>query len=267
MICKIGFYASSVWRMGSCRQNEKYVLRYEIRTRCNNIREYLILCRAFSTYVLLQLEISFFMRKIKETVSEKRDFFNKWRLLFMVDKAKVEEAIKLLLEGIGEDVNREGLQGTPERIARMCEEIYGGLDNEADEHLQKQFHVENNEMVLEKDITFYSMCEHHLMPFYGKAHIAYIPNGKVTGLSKLARTVDVYARRPQIQERLTVQIADALERVLAPKGIMVMLEAEHTCMTMRGIKKPGSKTVTTVTRGEFKENMELQKQFLAMVKD
>ena len=159
------------------------------------------------------------------------------------------------------------LQGTPERIARMCEEIYGGLDNEADEHLQKQFHVENNEMVLEKDITFYSMCEHHLMPFYGKAHIAYIPNGKVTGLSKLARTVDVYARRPQIQERLTVQIADALERVLAPKGIMVMLEAEHTCMTMRGIKKPGSKTVTTVTRGEFKENMELQKQFLAMVKD
>ena len=154
----------------------------------------------------------------------------------MVDKAKVEEAIKLLLEGIGEDVDREGLQGTPERIARMCEEIYGGL-------------------------------EHHLMPFYGKAHIAYIPNGKVTGLSKLARTVDVYARRPQIQERLTVQIADALERVLAPKGIMVMLEAEHTCMTMRGIKKPGSKTVTTVTRGEFKENMELQKQFLAMVKD
>ena len=139
----------------------------------------------------------------------------------MVDKAKVEEAIKLLLEGIGEDVDREGLQGTPERIARMCEEIYGGLDNEADEYLQKQFHVENNEMVLEKDITFYSMCEHHLMPFYGKAHIAYIPNGKVTGLSKLAR----------------------------------------------GIKKPGSKTVTTVTRGEFKENMELQKQFLAMVKD
>ena len=114
----------------------------------------------------------------------------------MVDKSKVEEAIKLLLEGIGEDVNREGLVGTPERIARMCEEIYGGLDLEADEHLQKQFHVENNEMVLEKDITFYSMCEHHLMPFYGKAHIAYIPNGKVTGLSKLARTVDVYARRP-----------------------------------------------------------------------
>ena len=164
----------------------------------------------------------------------------------MVDKQKVEQAIRLLLEGIGEDTEREGLKDTPDRIARMCMEIYGGL---------------------EKDITFYSMCEHHLMPFYGKAHVAYIPNGKVTGLSKLARTVDVYARRPQIQERLTVQIADALERTLNPKGIMVMLEAEHTCMTMRGIKKPGSKTITTVTRGDFKTDRELQKQFLSMVKD
>ena len=128
----------------------------------------------------------------------------------MVDKQKVEQAIRLLLEGIGEDTEREGLKDTPDRIARMCMEIYGGLDEEADHHLAKQFEVENNEMVLEKDITFYSMCEHHLMPFYGKAHVAYIPNGKVTGLSKLARTVDVYARRPQIQERLTVQIAVAL---------------------------------------------------------
>ena len=185
----------------------------------------------------------------------------------MVDKQKVEQAIRLLLEGIGEDTEREGLKDTPDRIARMCMEIYGGLDEKADQHLAKQFEVENNEMVLEKDITFYSMCEHHLMPFYGKAHVAYIPNGKVTGLSKLARTVDVYARRPQIQERLTVQIADALERTLNPKGIMVMLEAEHTCMTMRGIKKPGSKTITTVTRGDFKTDRELQKQFLSMVKD
>ena len=184
------------------------------------------------------------------------------RLFFiMVDKEKVEQAIRLLLEGIGEDTEREGLKDTPDRIARMCMEIYGGLDEEADHHLAKQFQVENNEMVLEKDITFYSMCEHHLMPFYGKAAIAYIPNGKVTGLSKLARTVDVYARRPQIQERLTVQIADALERTLNPKGIMVMLEAEHTCMTMRGIKKPGSKTITTVTRGAFKDNMELRSSF------
>lgn len=184
----------------------------------------------------------------------------------MVDKNKVEQAIRLLLEGIGEDTEREGLIETPKRIAKMCEEIYGGLGYEADEHLLKQFQVENNEMVLEKDITFYSMCEHHLMPFYGKAHLAYIPDGKVTGLSKLARTVEVYARRPQIQERMTVQIADALERVLKPKGIMVMLEAEHTCMTMRGIKKPGSRTVTTVTRGAFAD-LEMQKLFLQMVKD
>ena len=184
----------------------------------------------------------------------------------MVDKQKVEQAIRLLLEGIGEDPDREGLAETPDRIARMYEEICGGMNEDAAEHLKKTFTAENNEMVVEKDITFYSMCEHHLMPFYGKAHIAYIPNGKVTGLSKLARTVDVYARRPQIQERLTVQIADALDRVLEPKGVMVMLEAEHTCMTMRGIKKPGSKTMTVITRGEFKNNIELQKQFLAMVK-
>ena len=185
----------------------------------------------------------------------------------MVDKQKIEQAVRLLLEGIGEDITREGLVDTPDRIARMCEEIYGGLGHEADQHLLKQFPGENNEIVLEKDITFYSMCEHHLMPFYGKAHLAYIPDGKVTGLSKLARTVEVYARRPQIQERLTVQIADALERALNPKGIMVMLEAEHTCMTMRGIKKPGSKTITTVTRGAFKEDKELQKMFLSMVKE
>ena len=183
----------------------------------------------------------------------------------MVDKAKVEEAIKLLLEGIGEDVNREGLQGTPERIARMCKEIYGGLDNEADEHLQKQFHVENNEMVLEKDITFYSMCEHHMLPFYGKVHIAYIPDGKVVGLSKLARTVEVFARRLQLQEQMTAQIADALMENLHPKGVMVLAEAEHMCMTMRGIKKPGSKTVSVVTRGAFEENEKLQNMFFRMI--
>ena len=175
----------------------------------------------------------------------------------MVDKQKVEQAVRLYLEGIGEDVNREGLLDTPSRIARMCEGVY----------LEKQFTVDSNEMVIEKDITFYSTCEHHLLPFFGKAHIAYIPNEKVTGLSKLARAVEVYARRPQIQEKMTVQIADALEKYLNPKGVMVMLEAEHTCMTMRGIKKPGTKTVTSVTRGEFKGNYELQKMFLQMVKD
>ena len=183
----------------------------------------------------------------------------------MVDKQKVEQAIRLLLEGIGEDITREGLIDTPDRIARMCEEIYGGLDQEADPHLLKQFPVENNEIVLEKDITFYSMCEHHLMPFYGKAHVAYIPDGKVVGLSKLARTVEVYARRLQIQERMTAQIGDDIMKYLAPQGVMVMLEAEHMCMTMRGIKKPGSQTVTMVTRGVFAENKELQDRFLQLV--
>ena len=158
----------------------------------------------------------------------------------MVDKQKVEQAIRLLLEGIGEDITREGLIDTPDRIARMCEEIYGGLDQEADHHLLKQFPVENNEIVLEKNITFYSMCEHHLMPFFGKAHVAYIPKGEVVGLSKIARTVEVFAKRPQLQEQLTAQIADAINEQLHPMGVMVMLEAEHTCMTMRGIKKPGS---------------------------
>ncbi|MFR2606577.1 MAG: GTP cyclohydrolase I FolE [Waltera sp.] len=180
----------------------------------------------------------------------------------MVDQKKVQEAIKLLLEGIGEDTDREGLKETPERIGRMYEEICGGMDQDAGEHLSKVFSVDNNEMVLEKDITFYSMCEHHLMPFYGKAHVAYIPDGKVVGLSKLARTVEVYARRLQIQERMTAQIADDIMKYLAPQGVMVMLEAEHMCMTMRGIKKPGSQTVTMVTRGVFAENKELQDRFL-----
>ena len=169
---------------------------------------------------------------------------------------------------LGEDAEREGLLKTPERVAKAMLTLTKGYHMDPHEVLRSaKFQEEYSQMVIVKDIDFFSLCEHHMLPFYGKAHVAYIPNGKVTGLSKLARTVDVYARRPQIQERLTVQIADALERTLNPKGIMVMLEAEHTCMTMRGIKKPGSKTVTTVTRGEFKENMELQKQFLAMVKD
>lgn len=184
----------------------------------------------------------------------------------MVDREKIQTAIRLLLEGIGEDPGREGLIETPDRIARMYEEIYGGLGEDTAAHLAKQFTVENNEMVVEKDITFYSTCEHHLLPFFGKAHIAYIPNGKVVGLSKLARTVDIYARRPQIQERMTVQIADALAENLNPKGIMIMIEAEHMCMTMRGIKKPGSKTVSTVVRGDFKDNYQLQNAFMQMVK-
>ena len=163
-------------------------------------------------------------------------------------------------------MTREGLVETPDRIARMYEEIYGGMEEDASEHLKKRFHVDNDAMVLEKDITFYSTCEHHLLPFYGKAHIAYIPNGEVVGLSKLARTVEVFARRLQLQEQLTGQIADALEKELNPKGVMVMIEAEHMCMTMRGIKKPGSQTVTIVKRGIFENNQELEDTFFRMLR-
>ena len=183
----------------------------------------------------------------------------------MIDHEKVEQAVRLLLEGIGEDVNREGLIDTPDRIARMYEEIYGGMEEDAGVHLTKTFTVESSEMVIEKDITFYSTCEHHLLPFYGKAHIAYIPDGKVVGLSKLARTVEVFARRLQLQEQMTAQIADVLMENLRPKGVMVLAEAEHMCMTMRGIKKPGSKTVSVVTRGAFEENEKLQNMFFRMI--
>ena len=182
-----------------------------------------------------------------------------------MDQEKIKEGVKLLLEGIGEDINREGLKDTPDRIARMYAEVFGGMYEDASEHLHKVFTVDNNEMVLEKDIVFYSMCEHHLLPFYGKAHVAYIPDGKVVGLSKLARTVEVYARRPQIQEQMTGQIADAIMEHLAPKGAMVVIEAEHMCMTMRGVKKPGSKTVTYACRGEFAENESLQNRFYQML--
>ena len=184
----------------------------------------------------------------------------------MVDREKITAAVKMLLEGIGEDPGREGLLDTPERVARMYEEIFGGMDEEAGEHLSKQFAAPHSEIVMEKDIVFYSTCEHHLLPFFGKVHIAYIPNGKVAGLSKLPRTVEVYSRRPQLQEQMTVQIADAIEQYLKPKGVMVVVEAEHTCMTMRGVKKPGCKTVTTATRGEFKDNYERQRLFMEEVR-
>lgn len=183
-----------------------------------------------------------------------------------MDREKIEQGVRLILEGIGENPEREGLLGTPDRIARMYEEIFAGLGCDAKEPLSKTFTAQNNEMVIEKDIVFYSTCEHHFMPFYGKAHVAYIPDGKVVGLSKLARTVEVYAKRPQLQEQLTAQIADALMEYLKPQGAMVMIEAEHTCMTMRGVKKPGSKTVTFVCRGSFEENEKLQNQFFHLVK-
>ena len=184
----------------------------------------------------------------------------------MFDDEKIREGVRLLLEGIGEDPDREGLKETPERIARMCREIFGGLEESPHEPLQKRFHTGTNEIVLERDIPFYSVCEHHLLPFYGKVHVAYLPEGEVVGLSKLARTVEVFARRPQLQERLTAQVADVFMEELKPQGVMVLIEAEHMCMTMRGIKKPGSKTVTMVTTGCFENNFELQNRFLSMVR-
>lgn len=183
----------------------------------------------------------------------------------MIDQKKIEEAVKLFLEGIGEDISREGLKDTPGRIARMCEELYGGMEEDASVHLSKTFSVDSSEMVIEKDITFYSTCEHHILPFYGKAHIAYIPDGKVVGLSKLARTVEVFARRLQLQEQLTGQIADALMESMQPKGALVMIEAEHMCMTMRGIKKPGSRTITLARRGIFESDPALEERFFRML--
>ena len=182
-----------------------------------------------------------------------------------MDKEKIMEGVCLILDGIGEDINREGLLETPDRIARMYEELAAGYTDDAAKHLAKRFHVDNNDMVVEKDIHFYSFCEHHMLPFYGTAAIAYIPDGEVVGLSKMARTVEVYAKRFQLQERLSAQIADAFMQELNPKGVMVLIEAEHMCMTMRGIKKPGTKTVTAVTRGVFDNNEELQNRFFRMI--
>ncbi len=183
----------------------------------------------------------------------------------MFDEEKIKEGVRLLLEGIGEDPARPGLEETPQRVARMYREIFGGMQGDAAVPLSKRFLSENNEMVLEKDITFFSTCEHHLLPFFGKAHIAYIPSGEVVGLSKLARTVEIFARRLQIQEQMTAQIADAIERELKPQGVMVFVEAEHTCMTMRGVNKPGSKTVTYVARGAFETDIALQDKFFRFI--
>ncbi len=182
-----------------------------------------------------------------------------------MDKEKIEAGVRMILEGIGEDISREGLRETPERIARMYEEIFAGSFEDAGAHLQKTFSAFGSDIVLERDIVFYSTCEHHMMPFYGKAHIAYIPDGKVVGLSKLARTVEVFARRLQIQEQMTGQIADAIMQHLKPKGVLVMVEAEHMCMTMRGVKKPGSKTLTLASRGVFEEDCRLREQALGMI--
>ena len=182
-----------------------------------------------------------------------------------MDKEKIKAGVRMILDGIGEDLDREGLLETPDRIARMYEELAAGYTDDAAVHLQKRFHVDNSDMVLEKDIPFYSFCEHHMLPFYGTAAVAYIPDGEVVGLSKIARTLEVYAKRFQLQERLTAQVADAFMKELHPKGVMVLLEAEHLCMTMRGIRTPGTKTVTVVTRGVFDGSEALQNSFYRML--
>ena len=183
----------------------------------------------------------------------------------MVDQDKAREAVRMLLEAIGEDPSREGLVETPDRVARMYADLCAGMDQRASEHLSKTFSVSEDDLVIERDITFYSLCEHHMLPFYGTAAIGYIPNGRVAGLSKLARTVEVFARRLQLQEQLTAQVADALMAELDCKGAIVYMEAEHMCMTMRGVQKPGTKTATLARRGAFGENPELEARFFRML--
>ena len=171
-----------------------------------------------------------------------------------VDLPRIAAAVREILIAIGEDPDRDGLVNTPMRMARMYEEVFAGLRDNPDTHLQVLFEADHDEMVMVRDIPMTSMCEHHLVPFIGKAHVAYIPgeDGRVTGLSKLARLVDAYAKRPQVQERLTAQVADEIERTLQPRGVLVVIEAEHLCMSMRGIRKPGSSTVTSAVRGLFR---------------
>ncbi len=183
----------------------------------------------------------------------------------MIDDEKIKQAVLLFLDGIGEDTTREGLSETPDRIARMCHELFSGLTESPQQHLEKRFAAGTSEWVLERDIPFYSVCEHHLLPFFGRAHIAYIPDGEVVGISKLARTVELFSHRPQIQERLSEQICEAIMDCLHPKGVMVMMEAEHMCMSMRGVRKPGTQTVTIAMRGCFVENESLQNRFFQLV--
>ncbi len=183
------------------------------------------------------------------------------------DTARIERAARELLEALGEDPQREGLRGTPERIGRMYAEIFAGLYIDPTVYLQTQFDEGHDEMVILRDIPFYSVCEHHLVPFHGVAHVGYIPDGRVVGLSKLARVVEGFARRPQLQERLTCQIADAIMSVLQPDGVAVVIACEHLCVTMRGAKKPGSKMVTSAVRGTFKQSAVTRAEFLSLVKN
>ena len=204
------------------------------------------------------------------SVTMVRTFITGWKATMAnneMDMAKIEEGVRLILEGVGEDPQREGLKETPARVARMYQECFAGLHLDPAVHFETLFDEHHNEMVIVHDIPFYSMCEHHLVPFFGKAHIAYLPaeNGKICGISKLARLVEVFARRPQVQERLTSQVADTLVQQLNPKGVAVVMEAEHLCMSMRGVKKPGAKTVTNAMRGIFKEDMAARAEALSLL--
>ncbi|MCD6574943.1 GTP cyclohydrolase I FolE [Candidatus Aerophobetes bacterium] len=183
-----------------------------------------------------------------------------------MDEEKIKKAVRLFLEGIGENPEREGIKDTPLRVARMCKEIFGGNKEKAKLALTTLKEEKHDEIILLKDIPLYSLCEHHLLPFLGKAHIAYIPRGgRVTGLSKLARVVDILSKKIQVQERLTTQIADVINEVLQPRGVMVIIEAEHLCMSMRGIKKPGATTVTSVVRGIFRENPATRAEAMSLI--
>jgi GTP cyclohydrolase I len=183
-----------------------------------------------------------------------------------VDIERIQRAMREIVEAVGEDPEREGLRGTPERVARMYAELFEGLRIDPKELLRVGFEVGHDEMVILKDIPFYSVCEHHFMPFHGVAAVGYIPDGRIVGLSKLARLVDAYARRPQVQEQLTGQIADTLMEALRPDGVAVVIEAEHLCMTARGVKKPGSRMVTSATRGTFRKSEVTRAEFLLLVR-
>jgi len=182
-----------------------------------------------------------------------------------VDLARIERAVREILAAVGEDPDRNGLLETPARVARMYAEIFSGLRAQPELHLQRVFEEQFDELVLVRDITFNSMCEHHLLPFMGKAHVGYLPNGKVVGLSKMARVIDEISRRPQVQERMTHQIADLMDSELQAKGVIVVLEAEHTCMTVRGVKKPGAVTITSAVRGLFKTNPASRAEVLSLI--
>jgi len=182
-----------------------------------------------------------------------------------VDRERVRDAVIELLKAIGEDPEREGLRDTPRRIADMYAEIFSGMTIDPREYLKVGFEVPHDEMVILRNIPFYSMCEHHFLPFHGEAHVGYVPRGRVVGISKLARVVEAFARRPQIQEQLTSQVAEAIMDALEPDGVAVVIEAEHLCMTMRGVQKPGSRMVTSAMRGQFSASPVTRSEFLALV--